>query len=40
LPLLATALIADATSGIICPERLYHGLSHSFIPKQGIAVEG
>ena len=34
LPLLATALIADATSSIICPERLYHGLSHGFMQKK------
>jgi H+/Cl- antiporter ClcA len=30
LPLLATALIADATSSLVCRERLYHGLSRGF----------
>ena len=30
LPLLATALVADATSSLVCRERLYHGLSRSF----------
>lgn len=30
LPLLATALIADATSAMVCKERLYHGLSQAF----------
>jgi H+/Cl- antiporter ClcA len=30
LPLLATALVADATSSLVCRERLYHGLSRGF----------
>ncbi len=30
LPLFATALIADATSAMISPERIYHGLSRAF----------
>jgi H+/Cl- antiporter ClcA len=30
LPLLATALVADATSSLVCGERLYHGLSRGF----------
>jgi len=30
LPLLATALIADATAGLVCRERLYHGLTKAF----------
>ncbi len=30
LPLFATALIADATSALISPERIYHGLSRAF----------
>jgi H+/Cl- antiporter ClcA len=30
LPLLATALVADAASSLVCPERLYHGLSRGF----------
>ena len=30
LPLLATALIADATSSLVCRERLYHRLSRGF----------
>lgn len=33
LPLLATALVADATSSLVCRERLYHGLSKAFMPK-------
>ena len=32
LPLLATALIADGTSSLVSRERLYHGLSHGFMP--------
>jgi H+/Cl- antiporter ClcA len=32
LPLFATALIADATSALICRERIYHGLSRAFLP--------
>jgi H+/Cl- antiporter ClcA len=32
LPLFATALIADAVSSLICRERIYHGLSASFMP--------
>lgn len=30
LPLFATALLADAASGLVCRERLYHGLSQPF----------
>jgi H+/Cl- antiporter ClcA len=30
VPLFAAALIADGISALICHERLYHGLSHSF----------
>jgi H+/Cl- antiporter ClcA len=30
LPLLATALIADAVASLVCRERLYHGLSRAF----------
>jgi H+/Cl- antiporter ClcA len=33
LPLLATALIADAAAGLVCRERLYHGLTRAFTPK-------
>jgi H+/Cl- antiporter ClcA len=33
LPLLATALIADATASLVCRERLYHGLTRAFGPK-------
>ena len=32
LPLFAAALIADGVSSIVCPERLYHGLSKAFLP--------
>ena len=32
LPLFATALIADATSTLICRERIYHGLARAFAP--------
>jgi H+/Cl- antiporter ClcA len=35
LPLLATALIADASAALVCRERLYHGLSAAFMPKDG-----
>ena len=30
LPLLATALIAEAVAGLVCRERLYHGLASGF----------
>jgi H+/Cl- antiporter ClcA len=33
LPLFATALIADATSALISRERIYHGLSRTFLPE-------
>lgn len=33
LPLLATALIADWTAGLVCRERLYHGLARGFVPR-------
>ena len=35
LPLLATALVADATSSLVCRERLYHGLSRGFANAAG-----
>jgi H+/Cl- antiporter ClcA len=34
LPLFATALIADAVSSVISPDRLYHGLSRAFLPHE------
>ncbi|HYZ47527.1 MAG TPA: chloride channel protein, partial [Sphingomonas sp.] len=34
LPLFAVALIADATSALISPQRLYHGLSMRFRPAE------
>ncbi|WBO23038.1 chloride channel protein [Sphingomonas abietis] len=37
LPLLATALIADSVAGLVCRERLYHGLSQAFLPKDAEA---
>lgn len=37
LLLLATAIIADATSGLVCRERLYHGLSRGFLSKNAEA---
>jgi H+/Cl- antiporter ClcA len=37
LPLLATALIADSVAALICRERLYHGLSKAFMPKEAEA---
>jgi H+/Cl- antiporter ClcA len=37
LPLLATALIADWVAGFVCPERLYHGLTRAFLPKEAEA---
>ena len=33
LPLFAAAIVADAVAKLICPERLYHGLSHAFVQK-------
>jgi H+/Cl- antiporter ClcA len=30
IPLVATAIIADAASALVCEERLYHGLSKAF----------
>ena len=33
LPLVATAVIADGVSALVCRERLYHGLSKSFRPS-------
>ena len=33
LSLLATALIADAVAGLVCRERLYHGLSRGFAQR-------
>jgi H+/Cl- antiporter ClcA len=37
LPLFATALLADAASALVCPERLYHGLSRSFGRSQTVS---
>jgi len=37
LPLLASALIAEATAPLICRERLYHGLAAGFLPIAGKA---
>ena len=33
LPLVATAVIADGVSALVCKERLYHGLSKGFRPE-------
>lgn len=33
LSLFATALIGDWAGGLVCRERLYHGLSRAFVPK-------
>lgn len=33
LQLFATALIADATSAPISPQRIYHGLSRAFVAQ-------
>jgi H+/Cl- antiporter ClcA len=33
LPMLATALIADWISALVCKERLYHGLSQAYLSK-------
>jgi len=35
LPLFAAALVADAVSARVCPEKLYHALSHPFRPGSG-----
>lgn len=34
LPLLAAALIADASAQLLCKERLYHGLARNFMPDE------
>ncbi len=34
LPLFATALIGDWAGGLVCRDRLYHALSHSFEPPE------
>ncbi len=39
LPLFATALIADGVSALVCPERLYHGLSKTFGTKPPAAKQ-
>jgi H+/Cl- antiporter ClcA len=36
IPLFATALIADAASALVCPERLYHGLARPFLKARDI----
>ena len=35
VPLFATALIADFVSARVCPEKLYHALSHGFALSRG-----
>lgn len=35
VPLFATALIADFVSARVCPEKLYHALSHGFVLARG-----
>ena len=32
IPLMLTALIADATSKLVCPKGLYHGLAKTYLP--------
>ena len=34
LPLFATALIGDWAGGLVCSDRLYHALSHTFEPAE------
>lgn len=34
LPLFLTALLADGVSAMVCRERLYHGLSKAFLPRE------
>ena len=33
IPLMVAALVADATSRLVCKEGLYHTLSHAFLPR-------
>lgn len=35
LPLFGAAIIADAVAGLVCRERLYHGLSRPFLNRAG-----
>ena len=35
LPMFATAFLADGVSALVCPEKLYHGLSKTFAMRQG-----
>ena len=39
MPFFLTALIADAVSGLVCRERLYHGLSRAFLATAPVADE-
>jgi H+/Cl- antiporter ClcA len=37
VPLMATALIAQATSRVICPEGIYHALAKGFLRQAEVA---
>jgi len=39
VPLMAAALIAHATSGLVCPEGIYHALAKGFLNQAAPAVE-
>ena len=39
LPLFATALIGDWAGGLVCRDRLYHALSHTFEPPEDRPVD-
>ena len=39
IPLFAAALIADGASALVCPEKLYHGLSKAFLPPDAPAPQ-
>jgi H+/Cl- antiporter ClcA len=40
VPLMAAALIAHATSGLVCPEGIYHALSKGFLQASTATPEG
>jgi len=40
LPLLGAAVLADSVAGLICRERLYHGLARNFMPSSGPPERG
>jgi H+/Cl- antiporter ClcA len=39
VPVMAAALIAYATSRVICPEGVYHALSKGFLEREGAPTQ-